>query len=45
LDADLERAPRAGQIESNELTPKLGFRRMKAMVKHRTQSIEFKRHP
>ena len=39
----LEWAPWAGQAGVQGLTPLPGFRRMKAMAKHRTHSIEFKR--
>ena len=39
----LEWAPRAGQAGIRELTPSPGFRKMKAMVRHRTHSVEFKR--
>jgi hypothetical protein len=43
FDLGLEWTPRAGQIGSNELTPKPGLRGWKPMAKHRTHSIEFKR--
>ena len=43
ITLELEWAPRAGQAGIGELTPSPGFRRMKAMVRHRTHSVEFKR--
>src|SRR5512135_2186171 len=39
----MECALRAGQVEASELTVELGFQRMKAMARHRSHSIEFKR--
>jgi DNA replication protein DnaC/transposase-like protein len=44
LDADMECAPGAGQVEVSDLTGVLGFRKMKAMARQqRSHSIEFKR--
>jgi transposase len=39
----MEWAPRVGQDEFSQLTMQSGFHRMKAMAKHRTHSVEFKR--
>ena len=44
IDIELECAPMSGQVMYKELTGDAGFQRMKAMAKHRTYSIEFKRH-
>jgi len=38
-----ECAPNGGQIAGLELTGPPGFQRMKAMAKHRSNSVEFKR--
>jgi hypothetical protein len=38
-----EWAPWGGRLDQQELTIEPGFRRMEAMAKHRTHSIEFKR--
>jgi len=44
LDANMECAPGAGQVEVSDLTGVLGFRKMKAMARQqRSHSIEFKR--